>query len=583
MNGEYGTVITAQRDVRGVIPRLRAWTEWAWRSAGLWWLVLGALLLGSGAFLYRETRGTNFWFDEWTWILNRRSGSVGSFLDPHNQHLSLIPVTIYKILFATAGIGDYRPYRVVVTLCHLLVAAVLFVYAQRRIPPPMALLCSLLLLFFGPGWQNFLWPFQLGWLISLAAGVVALLMLDRADMTGSVVAAVMLGVSLASSGIGLPITIGVVVELLLRRASRRELLIVAIPIALYVIWWIGYQQAGIARHAIVLAPGFTANEAAATIAALLGLGGQIMPSQPGYAGTLLEWGRPLALLAVMALTLRVLRGSGARPRLFGLLVMLASFWILTALGRSVPVGSLVIGDPTASRYLYVGALLVLLIAVELVSDGRQRAWAWVVATVVGLAATVSNFGVLRDGARHLRQQGSQTTAALAALDITRGTGHDSAVATGLPGYPLVVVPARQYFAAAHDLGFVVPSSSQISALPEAARASADTELVDIYDLAFVRARLPGTRCLLVAPPPFTANGSAPPELSATVPPAGLTVTASQGNANVGIRRFADEFRPVGTIASGSSVTLRVPADRSTQPWRVSVQPQGRATVCTAVG
>ena len=91
-------------------------------------------------------------------------------------------------------------------------------------------------------WQ--LWTVAFVVMASLAAGLVALLMLDRGDIVGSVVAAVMVGVSLGSSGIGLPITIGVVAEVLLRRASRRELLVLVIPIALYILWWIGYQQAG---------------------------------------------------------------------------------------------------------------------------------------------------------------------------------------------------------------------------------------------------------------------------------------------------------------------------------------------------
>jgi hypothetical protein len=567
------------KGVSDVIPRVQARAEWAWRSAAVWWLVLAGLLLGGGVFLYRQTRGSNFWFDEWEWILHRRGGSIASFLDPHNQHLSLIPVTIYKILFSTAGLGDYRPYRVLVTLCHLLVVALLFVYARRRIPPPMALLCSLLLLFFGPGWQNFLWPFQLAWLISLAAGLVALLMLDRRDLTGSVVAAVMIGVSLASSGIGVPITIGVVIEMLLRRAPRRELLILAIPIALYIIWWIGYQEhAGIGRHAVVLTPAFTANEAAATIAGLLGLGGQIKPAQFGFTGTLLDWGRPLAVLALIGLGRRVWRGGGLRPRLIGLLVMLGSFWVLTALTRSVK-----LGDPTSSRYLYVGTLLVLLIVVELVANARWRAWVWVVATVAAAAATISNFGVLRDGARYLRQQGSQTTAALAALDISRGTGPDSAVASQLPGYPLIVVPARQYFATAHDLGSASATPSNMSTLPEPARVSADAELVNIYHVAFVPAELGADRCRLVTRQPYAAAGSAPPGVAVMVPPGGLSVSVSNGDANVGTRRFADEYQPLGTIASGSTVALRVPTDQSTQPWSVSIQPQGRATVCTGAG
>src|SRR5205814_6755033 len=84
------------------------------------------------------------------------------------------------------------------------------------------------------------------------------------------------------------------------------------------------------------------------------------------------------------------------------------------------------------------------------------------------------------------------------------------------------------------------------------------------------------RCLVVARPAFIANGSAPPEPAVTVPPAGLEVTASNGDANVSVRLFGDELRPLGTIAFGSSLTLRVPPDHSRQPWRLSVQTDGRA-------
>ena len=103
------------------------------------WPVLAVVLLATGAFLLRETRGTTFWFDEWQWVLDRRGDDLSAFLAPHNGHLTLVPVALYKLLFATAGLENYTPYRVMVVAAHLGCVALLFAYARRRVGDPAAL------------------------------------------------------------------------------------------------------------------------------------------------------------------------------------------------------------------------------------------------------------------------------------------------------------------------------------------------------------------------------------------------------------------------------------------------------------
>src|SRR5919199_2460546 len=134
------------------------------------WIALAGLLAIAAVLLVHETRGTSLWFDEWTWALTRRGGDLDTFLKPHQGHLSLVGVIVYKALFATVGIDHSAPYRVVVTACHLACVALLFVYASRRVGGVLALLAAALILFFGPGWPDILWPFQLSWLIALGAG-----------------------------------------------------------------------------------------------------------------------------------------------------------------------------------------------------------------------------------------------------------------------------------------------------------------------------------------------------------------------------------------------------------------------------
>src|SRR5215211_7153026 len=184
--------------------------DWIGRRA---WIALLALLAVAAVFLLHETRGTTLWFDEWTWALTRRGSGVDTFLKPHQGHLSLVGVVIYKVLFATAGIDHSAPYRALVTAAHLGCVALLFVYASRRVGGLLALLAAALMIFFGPGWPDILWPFQISWLISLGAGLGALLMLDRRDRTGDLGACALLALSLASASVGVAIALGMAVEL----------------------------------------------------------------------------------------------------------------------------------------------------------------------------------------------------------------------------------------------------------------------------------------------------------------------------------------------------------------------------------
>ena len=81
-------------------------------ASTLAWIGLAALLLFTAAVVLRETRDTTLWGDDIGWALDRRSGSL---LRPHNGHFSLIPLLLYRALFATAGLTDYLPYRVMIT------------------------------------------------------------------------------------------------------------------------------------------------------------------------------------------------------------------------------------------------------------------------------------------------------------------------------------------------------------------------------------------------------------------------------------------------------------------------------------
>ena len=247
-------------------------------------LALGALLLVAvGAWLMYETRGTTLWFDEWIWALEYRDNSVGDLIRPHNGHPTLVPVLIYRLLFATVGIDGSAAYRAVGIAGHLLVVAVLFAYALRRAGAAVAVLAAVLILFLGPGWQNIIWGLQIGWLVSIAGGLGALLALDRRDRAGDVAACGLIFVTIAASGPGIAIALGLIVEVVRARGPRRAWIVLA-PLGVFAVWWLAYQDSGAVRRAVTLAPGFVADSAAATLSALAGLSGPAARRRERVAG-----------------------------------------------------------------------------------------------------------------------------------------------------------------------------------------------------------------------------------------------------------------------------------------------------------
>jgi hypothetical protein len=561
-------------------------------------LALGALLIAGAVLVAFETRGTTFADDEWLWIEHRLGGGLHTYLDPHNSHLSLVPIAIYKLLFATVGLHHYWPYRAVVIAAHLTCVTLLFVYARRRVGTYAALLAAALIVFFGPGWQDFLWPFQMAWLIALGAGLGALLMLDRGDRFGDRAACLLLCVSLASAGPGLAIAAGVTLELLLRRRWR-DLWIVAIPIGLYLVWWALYQQTSVTRDVVFHVTRFVFNAAAGALSSLLGVSGENVASG---AGDFTSWGAPLLVLAVACLAWRLRRMHqmrGIPPRVVTLLAIPLAFWLIAAIGRAyVQQGPFVYaGTGYESRYLYIGAVLILLVAVEAARGASMPLSARLIGGVVVLAAVLSNIGTLRDGSLLLRGEAAAARTELGTLDITRGIVPSNYVSAG---FIFGIVNAGDYFAAERQLGTPADTPAQIAAEPDANRQAADAQLVSIHRVALVLAPpvltapasgtrpyvegwQAGTPALAAGCVRFRAAAYVPASAAAAIelrlPAAGIALTSQGGPATVGVRRFGSEFQQIGAIAPGGQTVLRISPDLAPQPWYVQVAPTAVVLAC----
>jgi hypothetical protein len=589
------------------LPAAEASVRLARRAPAGWdWALLGAMLAAGAAFLLIQTRGTVFLDDEWIWILHRRAGTVAALLDPHNSHLSLVPILIYKLLFAVVGLRHYWPYRVLVTAAHLAVVTLVFVYVRGRVGRWPAVLAAAMILFFGPGWQDFLWPFQIAWLISLGAGVAALLVLERGDRAGEVSACVLLAISLASSGAGLAVAVGLIVEIALWR-ERRRLWIVAVPVALYALWWIGYQQTNVTRDSVFHLTRFVFDAAAGVFSSLAGL---VDPNPLDSSGDYLSWGAPLLLAAVVLLVRRIRRlaQAGIEPRrpgppaigqvpgrLVTLLAMLLAFWLITGIGRALVVtpNFTLTSTGDESRYLYIGAVLVLLIAAEALRGVRMSGSAQLVMTVLVAAAVISNIGVIRSAAHAQRARSAVTMAELGTLDITRGQ-----VASGFMPSDFIfgVVQAGPYFQAEDALGTPAASPAEIAAAPDGARAAADRQLIAIHRVTLAPASSVTSQA--GAPPlhveamsgvegaPLGACGAFTPSptggsIEVTLPPGGLLLEVRGAPAAVALRRFATAFEPLATLDPDQPALVRIAADHAPQSWHVRVQTGGELRICGA--
>lgn len=552
---------------------------------------LAVAVLGSGLFLLHLTRGTSFWADEWTWIATRRGNTVGAFLAPYNGHLSLVPVAVYRLMFAIFGIGSYTPYRAVVIALSLVVAVLVFVYARARTGELVALLLAVLMLFLGPGWQDTMWAFQIPWLIVCAAGIVALMLLERRTAAADAAACALLLVAICSTSLGLAFAIGIAVDLALTRRRWRDAWIVGVPLVLYAIWALHYHPTQIAASAVPTIPLNLAQAAAVALSSLAGQSG-IVPFNG--TGTSLTYGWPLLALVAVLVCWRS-RTVHPSARAVSLAVMFAVFVAAVSIVRAGLASAL------SSRYIYVYCLLTGLLLAELARGIRPSRLTQATLCIVALVAVVSNIGNLRAQGAYIRDSAAVTNGALTALDLDRGSVAPSTLAR-VALYADVKLTAGDYFDAERTLGTPAYTLSQLGRAGGLAQSSADSQLLADGDVTLtpasaaaahsvghagaavpVLASSNGTlaragACLRFTPAAALAPGSTA-SVSVIVQPGRLSVTAAADPATVSVRRFTPTFTPLGAVAALQLRAVTVRRDLASNPWYLEVSSIAPVRVC----
>jgi hypothetical protein len=551
-------------------------------------LALGLAILASGLLLYHLTRGSSFWGDDWVWITTRRANTVHNFLSPYDGHLSVLPLVIYRLMFSAFGIDSYAPYRALVIVLSLLVGLLVFEYARPRVGRFLAMLVAALVLFVGPGWQDTMWTFQIGWELALGLGIGALIMLDRRTPAGDIAACALTFGSICSTTFGVAFALGIAVDVALSRRRWRDAWIPVIPLALYALWALHYHPTGITWSEITLVPTNLVQTFAGGIAGIVGLSGAT-PFDP--VGTNLTFGAPL-LVVLAIVSVRSVAARRFSVRAAALLVVLVVFSALTTLGRAFE-------TPLVSRYIYPDCVLIALYAVELARGMRPARLVQAGIAVLALVAIVSNVGVLRGGGAYLRLVGASTNADVAAVNLGRGSIPSGYIATHLPDYPFVAITAGALFAAEDALGTPADSIPELVRAPAGARTTADNELIGERAIVLSPGVSPAPAAGVAPGVGAVANGSATrsgacaqfmpattltPGATSTVlltlAPGAVRLTAHASPVTVAARRFGPSPAPLGTIAPGRSAIVLDRRDAAPEPWQLRLETGGAVRVCT---
>lgn len=534
------------------------------------YLLLAAALALATVALLSLGSGLTFYQDTWAYLLNRPGLSADVFFVPHNEHLVAIPVAIEKLLIEVFGMGTALPEYLVLDAMLLATALLLFVYVQRRLGPWPALFATVLVLFLGPAWQILLWPFEIALVGSTLTGLAMLLALEREDRRGDVAACVLLVLSIGFSSLGVAFAAAALAHVFVHRRTLglRRLYVPAVGLVLYGAWYLGYgheAESHLSARNVLESPIFVVKGLSASVGALSGL--TAISGDPAGA-PYLGFGLLVVLLALLAW--RLWRDPRIPTSFWPVAAATAAFWLLAALNRSPG------REAQANRYMHIGAILVLLMAADLLKGARFGVRALLVGAAVVVAITTVNFGELMDGRDALKEQTLLTRSNLAAIEIASGTIHpDFYLTPEVAGTPsLIDVRAATYFRTERDHGSPAYTVSELAEAPELGRVQADRLLAVALPIA-----------VSTAPAPERPRGygdcpAAGPGRSVGLGPGETSVLLAEGPpATLLLRRFADIEFAIATATGGSIVTLNIPPDRAAQRWFLRIESSQGARVC----
>jgi hypothetical protein len=441
--------------------------------------LIGAAVLVFGGVL-ALTAYRNFFYDEWSFAVSRRTWDWSTFMLPHNGHWSTIPIFVWKLLFVVVGLRSHVPFEAALLLTHVAAVLLLFALIRRRSGDLPAFAAALTLLVLGSGADDIVWAFQIAWAGSVAFGLFAMLLLDGNPPFPSrlpAVSAALLG-SLMCSSVGIAFLVAVGVQLALDGKRRRFLLALVLPIAAFAGWFFAFDTGRVRGSPGVSGALLNGAEGSGYIdrlAAFVGTG--LQASAAGLFG--LTGTAPLVFVVLSAVLVWHWYGQGGITSWeLGLLVGLVGWFTLVGLGR-VQFGSTA---ATLPRYLYVGIVFLLPLVAH---AARDLPWRGLWRPTLGVAFAVALLGncvQLRDQAISQTDFMRFENAELQTVDVFRNAP-DLAPHSYVDESMMPALQAGDYLDATEQLGDPVPPAT-IDTLQRLPSEAVNRVMLNLFGGAF---------------------------------------------------------------------------------------------------
>jgi hypothetical protein len=485
----------------------------------------GLALLATGLATLRGSWHLVLMSDDWGMV--DRGQSAADLFRPYNGHLAILPILLYRGLFELQGLGASRALQVVTVTSLLAVPAALFALARRRIGPLPALAVGLALLWYPDAFVNRA-AFALYWSVLAIVACAHLLARGQPGEDPWLIAAVAL--ALVCSGVGVAGAAGCLAYVVLRRAPRRRVVVVAVPCALWAVWWLLAPDDG---SPTVRAP-------VRTQAAFVADG--VRGSFEGLALGAPALGMLLAAGFVALLAWRLARDRPAGLAQLAWTAALAVWWVGLAQSRAHAI------SPDTFRYQFVGSVFVLLALLPEVTPSWARGPRPAAApAVAGLAfavlAAATSAGDLPGSTRQLRLESDRVRRQLIVANLGPEAMPDD-VELVLGAFKRL--PAGRYREMVDAMG--VP--------PGTRPADVDAALVALGSVRATPTDPPSTDCVPI-------DGA-----QALPGPGAHQLRAGDDAVEVQVRRFGDPWVDVGEVAAGEVAAIEVAALGSEVPWQL---------------
>lgn len=385
------------------------------------WLILGfGMVVSFGLAMWF---GRNSWYsvDEQVWLTESADFSLGTAFSDHYGHLVLVPRVLYKLIFATLGTG-YLPFRLLSLFAIFLTVALLFVVLKRRLPAFVALAPCLVLLVFPVDPWNYLVGNGFFVLLPVACGLAALICLERQSRTGDFAAFGLLCFGILTCTFVLPFIAGIALVFLLTRENRHRAWIGLLPLAAYALWRLleGVATTTAANDGtdwvnLFQLPVWSFQAIGAILAALAGLNFDVSTHAPYPSGG--PAAPSLAILVVGAAAWHLRKAGPSRDLWLFLAILLALFTSQVLVSGEAGRG------PAEPRYMYPGAILVVLAGAEILRGIQWSRAGFIGIWSVCVVSLLTGGALLTRNTEWMKLWFDQARADITAISLLESTGN----------------------------------------------------------------------------------------------------------------------------------------------------------------